>query len=72
MNPTTSSKPTSTLGPRVGHYGPCGQRAFCFRSACRRSFGDYKTLEFLDTGRIIAYCHGLTYVAGDPLLWWIA
>lgn len=49
---------------RLTHDGPCGDRVPCWRAACRRSFGPYRTVELLfranppDPGiDIVAYCH---------------
>jgi hypothetical protein len=40
----------------MGHAGPCGHRAICYRPDCRDRFGDYPTVEILRT-EIIHYCH---------------
>ncbi len=47
--------------PVIRHQGPCGERRYCARPACRDEFGIYPTVEFLPNGAIIAYCHGVTY-----------
>lgn len=45
----------------VRHPGQCGQRSQCWRPRCRAYFGDFKTIEQLDNGVIVAHCHGATY-----------
>jgi hypothetical protein len=50
---------------RLAHGGRCGRRDHCWRPSCRSAFGIYRTVEELDDGRVIAYCHRARYVAGD-------
>lgn len=54
INPTT---PAPTPAP-LRHDGPCGRRSACWRPACRAAWGDYRTVEVLGDGLVLAYCHG--------------
>lgn len=39
------------------HSGACGRRIHCWRPECQARFGAYQTVEILDDGTWIAYCH---------------
>lgn len=57
-SPADDTPPTATR-QLLRHDGPCGIREQCWRAECRAEFGDVATVErFLDTGDIIARCHG--------------
>lgn len=60
-------QPERTPWP-LRHQGRCGRRVQCWRAECRAAFGEYRTVEVLDDGSALAYCHGYRHPATDPLL----
>ena len=67
-SPTNGAHDTPPLyRPAIRHAGPCGPRRQCWRQACRDRFGPYPTIEVLQSGRTLAYCHRTTIPRGDLL-----
>ena len=60
-------QPERTPWP-LRHKGPCGRRVHCWRPACRAEFGEYLTVEVLDDGSAVAFCHHYRHPVTDPLL----